>query len=419
MKAQASTIRLILIILLVPILAGCGVLGQSTPTPLPTVVLDGASGTSAPAPSALTGEGVTASGVVAPAAEARLAFAVSGIVENVNVAAGDSIETGQVLVRLAGSEKLAAAVEAANLELLAAQQELLNAQKARADLDANLPQAQTDALQALNDARQAVKDAERKVAGITTQASQADLDEAQAALILTEDKLERARKDYREVENDNQNNLGRAAALNRLAQAQRDYDNALRRYNNLAGGSTEFYRDQTMAEMDIARARLEQAQKDYDILVNGPRPDDIAVAVKRIETAQGRIAAAEAAIKSAQADLVHLELKAPSAGTVTEINIHNGEWAIPGQAILMLADLDHLQIETTDLSERDIPSIKNGQAVTVLVKALQLDVPGHVVFIAPLADTIGGDVVYRTTIELDSIPDGLRAGMSVEVQYTP
>jgi hypothetical protein len=37
--------------------------------------------------------------------------------------------------------------------------------------------------------------------------------------------------------------------------------------------------------------------------------------------------------------------------------------------------------------------------------------------ISPLADTLGGDVVYKVTIELDSLPEGLRAGMSAEVQF--
>jgi len=37
--------------------------------------------------------------------------------------------------------------------------------------------------------------------------------------------------------------------------------------------------------------------------------------------------------------------------------------------------------------------------------------------ISPLADTLGGDVVYQATIDLDSIPEGLRSGMSVEVRF--
>jgi hypothetical protein len=83
----------------------------------------------------------------------------------------------------------------------------------------------------------------------------------------------------------------------------------------------------------------------------------------------------------------------------------------------MLIDLQELHVETTDLSERDVPFIEVGQPVTVNIKALNQDVTGRVSEIAPLADTLGGDVVYKTTIELEAQPPGLRAGMSVEVQF--
>jgi len=36
-----------------------------------------------------------------------------------------------------------------------------------------------------------------------------------------------------------------------------------------------------------------------------------------------------------------------------------------------------------------------------------------------VADTLGGDVIYKTTIALDSLPDGIRSGMSVTVNYLP
>ncbi|MBN1149060.1 MAG: hypothetical protein JXA78_17510 [Anaerolineales bacterium] len=47
---------------------------------------------------------------------------------------------------------------------------------------------------------------------------------------------------------------------------------------------------------------------------------------------------------------------------------------------------------------------------------LELEVGGVVVEIAPQANTIGGDVVYTATIELDKQPEGLRWGMSVDVE---
>ena len=37
--------------------------------------------------------------------------------------------------------------------------------------------------------------------------------------------------------------------------------------------------------------------------------------------------------------------------------------------------------------------------------------------ISALAETLGGDVVYKTTIDLEEIPVGMRAGMSVDVFF--
>ncbi len=69
------------------------------------------------------------------------------------------------------------------------------------------------------------------------------------------------------------------------------------------------------------------------------------------------------------------------------------------------------------MSERDVPKIEVGQPALVVVEALNQEITGRVSLIAPLADILGGDVVYKTTIVLDTQPPGLRAGMSVEVQF--
>lgn len=96
-----------------------------------------------------------------------------------------------------------------------------------------------------------------------------------------------------------------------------------------------------------------------------------------------------------------------------------GEVAVAGLPVLTLADLDLLRVETTNLSERDAPKVAVGQPVSVFVKALNRSMPGRVGAIAPLADTLGGDAVYKVTIkELDSRPAGLRAGMTVDVQFS-
>jgi multidrug resistance efflux pump len=397
--------------LILLVLAGCNALpnglsiSAATQEPLPTIVLDDSTpATGGAAPSQGEASGVIASGVMVPAEEAEMAFSIGGNVEAVNVAVGDRVEAGQLLIQLSGREKLVAAVESANLELLGAMQALDELQK-------NLPDEQTEALEAVTSAREEVRDAERVLHSLNTPAEDIDVEAAWATVVLAGDKLDKAREDYQPYENKSEENLIRAGLLNKLAEAQAIYDDAVRRYNNLAGiTGSEFDRSQAEARLSIAQSRLALAQQEYEELLNGPDPDQVALAEARIQNARAQIEASQ----SAMADL---ELKAPFTGTVGRLNIHSGEWVIPGQPVIVLADLDNLRAETTDLSERDIPKVEIGQPVTVFLEALNQTVTGRVSEISPLADTLGGDVVYSTKIDLDTITPGLRAGMSVEVQF--
>ena len=82
----------------------------------------------------------------------------------------------------------------------------------------------------------------------------------------------------------------------------------------------------------------------------------------------------------------------------------------------MLAKLDNLQVETTDLSELNVASVKIGQAATVHIEALGKEIPGVVTAISPISDTIGGDVVFKVTIQLNEQPKELLWGMSADVE---
>jgi hypothetical protein len=59
--------------------------------------------------------------------------------------------------------------------------------------------------------------------------------------------------------------------------------------------------------------------------------------------------------------------------------------------------------------------VSTGAVCSVSIEALGDQAGGRVIRVALLPTILGGDVVYAATIELDSIPPGLRAGMSAEV----
>jgi RND family efflux transporter MFP subunit len=137
---------------------------------------------------------------------------------------------------------------------------------------------------------------------------------------------------------------------------------------------------------------------------------------ERIDAAKADVERAQAAVDIAKAQLAQLTLVAPFDGTIASVEISPAEIANPGQIIIVMGDLTHFQIETTDLSEKDAPAVQLGQTAKVFIDALGQEFNGKVVDIAHVSETIGGDVVYKVTIELDEQPEGLRWGMSTEVK---
>jgi len=123
-----------------------------------------------------------------------------------------------------------------------------------------------------------------------------------------------------------------------------------------------------------------------------------------------------AVLDGAKANLASGTLTAPFNGAVASVDIIPGGLVQSGQVVLTLASLNDLQIETTDLSERDISRVKIGQSVNVYIEALDVTVPAKVILISPVSKTVGGDVVFPVTIKLAEQPKGLLWGMTTEVE---
>jgi RND family efflux transporter MFP subunit len=137
---------------------------------------------------------------------------------------------------------------------------------------------------------------------------------------------------------------------------------------------------------------------------------------ERIDAAVADVEAAQARVEIAKAQLAQATLIAPFDGTIASVEISPAEIANPGQIVIVMGDLTHFQVETTDLSEKDAPSVQVGKTASVFIDALGQEFSGRVVDIARVSETVGGDVVYKVTIELDEQPEGLRWGMSTEVK---
>lgn len=136
-----------------------------------------------------------------------------------------------------------------------------------------------------------------------------------------------------------------------------------------------------------------------------------------LESAQADADRAQAVLDSANATLAaQSTLIAPFDGTVASVEISPAETVVPGRVVITMGDFSRLQVETKDLSERDVPRVETGQTASVFIKALSQEFSGKVVDISRISSTVGGDVVFKVTIDLDEQPQGLLWGMSADVK---
>lgn len=377
------------------VLAACG--SESTPVvpaPPPTALLP-----------ALTTSQVNVEGQLAPRSAVDLAFRSSGQVSEILVAEGDEVEAGTIIARLGDRAELEAAIARAEFTLLEARQ-------ARQRLDTDLPEAQNDALEEIRAAREGVREAERRLWGFDVPSEPIDIEVARANVALARKALVDARKDFEPYENKPEDNLKRAALLNKLAEAQQRYDHAVEQLNRLSGVTVaEFELDQAQTELQIAETRLALAEEHYQLLQSGPDPDEIAAADSRIKSAETALAAALAAVE-------RLDLIATLSGTVVSLDLTLGQQVTAGQPVVTLADLAHMIAETTDLNETDVVRVRVGQPVTLIPDAVpELELSGVVESIRDQAELKGGDVTYTARIRLDELDPRLRWGMTVVIDF--
>ena len=345
---------------------------------------------------------VSATGKVIPFEWGKLSFMNSGVIQEVLVNEGDFVETDQVLVQLAGSGQLKAAVTAAEVELLSAEKALQDLYDNAATAKA---QAEVDLAQAKIDLEDEVEERDKKE---YRRVSDATLDGIRADYILAKDALEDAEEYFEAFADRSEDDPERAQALSALSNAQKVRDRALYNLNYALGKPDADEVAKAEALVLLAEARLSDAEKEYSKWENGPDPKQVEIAKAQIENAKTQLVAAR--------EVLHQQsLEAPYSGTVSEIYMRSDEWVMAGQPVLMLANLDELQVETTDLSEIDVARIKLGDRVEISFDAIpDIIANGTVIKIAPKSDE-GAGVNYRVLVELDTIPEGLRWGMTAFV----
>ncbi len=402
---------------------------------------------------------IYASGVgsVIPATEIGLGFSSSGTLDELLVNVGDEVQAGDVLARLQTNHteaSIASSLTSAQLSVLEAQQSLdsiyadwemqaaqalLAAEEAEqtleALLDPNLQQA--EALQAIVEAQDTLDAAQLAYDRTQLTASQANIDDAYADMLIAQQSLARAQDNFDRYADKPADNINRAQAQSQLSAAQQKFDTAAANYNAMIGTSSTQEQALAAADLAVAEAQLAEAQREWERVQNGATPGEIALAQAELDTtqvdwegikdgpdpadiemAEVKLANAEARLAQAEEEQVYIDLVAPMDGTVLAISTNVGE-SIGTGAIITLADLS-LPILQVYLDEMDMDKIAVGFKVEVIFDAIPDDVfTGQVIQVDPSLANVSNSQVVSALVQLDefakpqTLPVGLNASVDV------
>jgi HlyD family secretion protein len=341
---------------------------------------------------------VGATGTVRANQSAMLTYTASGKVGEILVDVGEVVDADEVLATLDRSSL--------STQLILAETDLLSAQRALDELHLSESQ-QAQARLALIQAQDALNTAVynwryfRLSDPSPTWYEQESVDRQ---LNLAEQRLEQSQEDYEALGDDDP---GKAAAL----QAVNDSRAAL----DLANWLVAWYEGEEPGEIDhalldanvaIAQANLEDAQRAWERVAEGPHPDDIA--------------AAEARVAAAEATLAMARVSAPFTGTITSTETSEGDLVNPGSLAFTLTDFSHLYVDVS-ISEIDINRVQEGQEVTLSFDAIPNQTYGGSISAVGLVGTVTQGVVnFKVTIELvdadEAVKPGMTAAVSIVVQ---
>lgn len=337
---------------------------------------------------------VGATGMVRADQSVLLTFRTSGTIGEVMVGLGDQVSEGDLLASLIKSS-LPSSIILAEAEVVSAQRaldDLLNSGQERAAAQLALAQAE-DALESAQYTFTVRQQGNR--------ASTNTIDAARANLILAEQETDAAKAAFDRLSGRPDDDPARALALSNLAAARSHRDSVQRNLNWFLGFPDEVEQGLLDADLAIAEARLDDAQREWERVKDGPALDDIA--------------AAEARLEAARANMELAQINAPFGGTVTSVEIKRGDQVSTGSVAFGLADFSPLLVDV-QLSEVDINRIQVDQPVQLVFDAiLDRTYEGVVVELGLVGSSIQGVVNFPITIELIE-PDGLvKPGMTAAV----
>lgn len=341
-----------------------------------------------------------------------VAFKISGKIDKRLVDEGDIVKEGQLIATLEHKDLLA--------------------QKAKAEATLETARSRLPALE--------------KNIDYQDQATTQEISQAQAAVENAKARLQQLLDGSRPQEIQSAK-AGVDQALADMEKKKADMDRAKKLYQDKYIAAQDW--DAAKTAYDMAVANYKKAQENYDLVVEGPRKEEIAagraqleqsqaalrltkthriqidVLKKELATAQGQVKEAASALEVIQTQIEYSNLYAPTSGVVLVKNAEPGEFVVPGGAVVTLGQIEKPWLKAF-INESDLGRVKLGQKVSVTTDTYPgKEYPGKVTFISSEAEFTPKNVqtakervklVYRIKVGLENPQNELKPGMPADAQ---
>ena len=369
---KKNTLFLItLIVLFILALSACG--AQETPV------------TEQPVGEVTASGEVIAEGRLEPVRATNLSFQARGVVEDVFVKAGDVVSEGDVLARLTNAG--------------AAEAQILVAQNAYDTLLRNEVGDRAKLWDVYMKAQIARAEAERDWEDLDVDAIDDRIEELEGDIEDLKEDLQDAQDEFDKYKDLDKDNSKRKTAEDDLEAAQEDLNEKVRELEEETRK-----RDEVRSKYDAALAAEAEAKYQYEISLDGPNADQLAVAKANLDAAKDVLST--------------YVITAPFSGVVADVSVKAGEQVTVETRVVSIIDDSQWFVETTDVTELEVVDIQIGQSVTLRPDALSdLELTGTVEEISNAFTQSGGDILYTVRVRVNGSDPMLKWGMTVETIF--
>jgi HlyD family secretion protein len=156
---------------------------------------------------------------------------------------------------------------------------------------------------------------------------------------------------------------------------------------------------QARADAELAKSNLDRAKA---LVSHGfVSKADIDAKQSALDSANARVAVAQAQLKQQQASIGRLDIRAPTAGLVLTRNVEAGQVVSSGSgALFRIASEGKMELQAR-LAESDLQRVRVGSPATVTPVGTALKIPGHIWQISPVIDPTSRQGTVRIELPYD------------------